>query len=78
MKIRKAKKQIKKCVGYMAANGYPVFNCVINPEYTGGSCAELDEDCYRFEIVYTRKRRGAPLVLDKVGYDLFMKIHCDI
>jgi hypothetical protein len=75
MKIRKAKKQIKKCLGFMSANGYPVFNCVTNSDYTGGSCAKLDEDCYRIEIEYTRKRYGAPMVIDSVGYKLFCKIH---
>lgn len=75
MKLRKVKKQIKKVVGYMAVNGYPVYNCVSNPEYTGGTCVELDEDCYRIEINYTRKRYGAPLLLTRKTYPIYRKIH---
>ena len=59
----------------MAANGLPVYNCVTNPEYTGGSCVELDEDCYRIEVVYTRKRYGAPLLLRKRYRKLYNIIH---
>ena len=75
MKKRIAKKQIKKVVGYMTANGYPVVNCVSNPEYTGGTCVELDEDCFRFEITYTRKRHGAPLLLRNRYHKLYNKVH---
>lgn len=63
MKVRKVKKQLKKQVGYMAVNGCPVYNFVTNPEYTGGSAMPLDEDCYSIEVEYTRKKRGAPLLL---------------
>ena len=74
MKKRIAKKQIKKVIGYMSANGFPVVNCVSNPKYTGGTCVERDEDCYRIEVVYTRKRRGAPLLLTK----RFSKIYHEV
>lgn len=63
MKKRIAKKKIKQVIGYMSANGFPVYNYVSNPEYTGGTCALTDEDCFRFEITYKRKRHGAPLHL---------------
>ena len=75
MKIRKVKKQIKKCIGFMAANGLNVYNCVTNPEYTGGSCAVLDEDCYSIEVVYTRKRYGAPLLLTGKMMSIYKKVH---
>ena len=45
----------------MNANGLKVANVVSNPEYTGGTCVETDEDCYRCEVTYTRKRYGSPL-----------------
>lgn len=73
MKRRLAKKQMKKVVGYMTANGLPVVNVVSNPEYTGGTCIELDEDCYRSEITYTRKRHGAPLLLRNRYHELYNK-----
>ena len=60
MKKRLVKKQMKKVVGYNV-NGEPVYNCVSNPEYTGGSTP--DEDYYRCEVRYTRKRHGAPLLI---------------
>ncbi len=75
MKIRKAKKQIKKVVGFMSANGLDVVNCVTNPEYTGGSCVELDEDCYKIELVYTRKRYGAPICPRDRHSDVFWGIY---
>lgn len=59
----------------MTANGYPVVNCVSNPEYTGGTCVELDEDCYRCEITYTRKRYGAPLLLRNRYHGIYAKVH---
>lgn len=60
MKKRLVKKQLKKLIGY-TINGEPVYNYVTYPGYTGGST--LDEDYYRCEIRYTRKRYGAPLLL---------------
>ena len=75
MKKRLVKKQIKKCIGYMAVCGLPVYNCVSNPEYTGGTCVDRDEDCYRCEVVYTRKRYGAPLLLRNRYYEMYCKIH---
>lgn len=75
MNKRKIKKQIKKVVGYMAACGEPVYNCVSNPEYTGGTCVARDEDCYSCEIIYTRKRYGAPLLLTNKMMPLYKKIH---
>lgn len=74
MKKRLAKKQIKKIVGAMKVNGLPVFNCVSNPEYTGGSCVGLDEDCYKCEIDYCRKYRR-PLLLTKRWSKLYSEIH---
>ena len=62
MKIRKAKKEIKKVIGFMAVDPFTsVVNVVTNREYDGGSCVERDEDCYRGEVIYTRKRYGAPI-----------------
>lgn len=78
MKIRKAKKQIKKVVGFMAANGCDVVNCVTNPDYTGGSCVERDEDCYKIEICYTRKRYGAPVCPKSKHSDIFWKIYYNV
>ena len=79
MKIRTAKKQIKKVIGFMTANGFDVVNVVTNPDYTGGSCVELDEDCYSVEITYTRKRYGAPLCVRnrhaKVFAEIYRKVH---
>ena len=60
MKKRLVKKQMKKLLGY-TINGEPVYNCVTYPEYNGGST--IDEDYYRCEIRYTRKRYGAPLLI---------------
>lgn len=76
MKKRIAKKQLKKMVGYMTVCGSPVYNFVTNPEYDGGSCIERDEDCYKCEITYTRKRRGAPLLLNKRWGKLYEEIYC--
>lgn len=79
MKRRIAKKQIKKVVGFMAINGLDVVNVVSNPDYLGGTCVELDEDCYRCEIIYTRKRYGAPLCVksrhERVFLDIYNKVH---
>ena len=75
MKKRLVKKQMKKVIGFMTANGGLVYNCVSNPEYNGGTCAERDEDCYRCEITYTRKRHGAPLVLRNRWQGMYDKIH---
>lgn len=79
MKRRIAKKQIKKVVGYMSVNGLDVVNVVSNPEYLGGTCVELDEDCYSIEVTYTRKRYGAPLCVKtkhkKVFLDIYNKVH---
>ena len=79
MKKRKAKKQIKKVVGFMTANGLAVVNVVSNQEYLGGSCVDRDEDCYRCEITYTRKRYGAPLCPkarhERVFLDIYNKVH---
>lgn len=75
MKKRQAKKQIKKCIGRLYANGLRVYNCVSNPVYTGGTCVEIDEDCYRFEIHYSRKRHGAPLLLRNRWLGLYNQIH---
>lgn len=75
MKKRLAKKQIKKLIGY-DVNGDPVYNCVSNPEYTGGtSVGNDDEDMYRFEVRYIRKRYGAPLLLRNRWSELYEKIH---
>lgn len=76
MKKRLAKKQIKKLIGY-DVNGDPVYNCVSNPEYTGGTCiSEIDdEDMYQFEVRYIRKRYGAPLLLRNRWSELYEKIH---
>ena len=63
MKKRQAKKQIKKIIGIMPCCGQAVYNFVSNPRYNGGSCIELDEDCCKSEIIYRRKRHGAPLLL---------------
>ena len=63
----------------MSVNGMDVVNVVSNSEYTGGSCVELDEDCYRIEITYTRKRYGAPLCVkakhEEVFLDIYNKAH---
>lgn len=79
MKKRIAKKQCKKVVGYMSANGLKVVNVVSNPDYLGGTCVETDEDCYRCEVTYTRKRYGAPLHVkakhEKVFLDIYNKVH---
>lgn len=79
MKKRIAKKQIKKVIGFMSSNGMDVVNVVSNPDYTGGSCVELDEDCYRIEITYTRKRYGAPLCVrnrhEEVFVEIYRKVH---
>jgi hypothetical protein len=79
MKRRIVKKQCKKVVGYMTANGLKVVNVVSNPDYLGGTCVEKDEDCYRFEITYTRKRYGAPLHVrarhEEVFLDIYNKVH---
>lgn len=75
MKKRLAKKQIKKLLGY-DLNGNPVYNCVSNPEYTGGTSIGIyDEDCYRFEVHYIRRRHGAPLLLRNRWSELFNQIH---
>jgi hypothetical protein len=79
MKRRVAKKQIKKVVGYMTVNGLFVVNVVSNNEYTGGTCLDLDEDCYKCEITYTRKRYGAPLCVrarhESVFVDIYDRVH---
>ena len=79
MKKRITKKQIKKVLGFMTANGLKVVNIVSNPEYTGGSCVEAEEDCYRCEITYTRKRYGAPLCVrtkhESVCLEIYNKVH---
>ena len=77
MKKRQAKKQIKKCIGRLYANGLRVYNCVSNPEYTGGTCTVLDEDCYRCEVHYFRNRHGAPLLLSSRWHGLFNQTHHD-
>jgi hypothetical protein len=74
MKKRLAKKQITKVIGYMAGNGFPVYNHVSNSEYNGGTCLPLEEDCYQFEITYTRKRHGAPLVLRNRWHNIYEKL----
>ena len=62
MTIRKAKKEIKKVIGFMAVDPFTtIVNVVTNREYDGGSCVERDEDCYSCEVIYTRKRYGAPI-----------------
>ena len=60
MKKRLVKKQMKKLLGF-TINNEPVYNCVSNPEYPGGSTPY--EDYYRCEVRYTRKRYGAPLLI---------------
>ena len=79
MKKRIAKKQIKKVVGFMSVNGLDVVNVVSNSDYLGGTCVELDEDCYKCEITYTRKRYGAPLHVrdrhESVFLDIYNKVH---
>jgi hypothetical protein len=60
MKKRLAKKQIKKVIGF-TLNGEEVMNFVTNADYNGGSTK--DEDYYRFEVSYIRKRYGKPLLL---------------
>lgn len=79
MKRRIVKKQCKKVVGFMKANGLKVVNVVSNPDYLGGTCVEKDEDCYKCEIIYTRKRYGAPLCVkakhEAVFLDIYNKIH---
>lgn len=63
----------------MSANGLKVVNVVSNPDYLGGTCVEKDEDCYRCEVTYTRKRYGAPLHVkakhEKVFLDIYNKVH---
>lgn len=77
MKRRKVKKQIKKVIGTF--QGLPVVNVVSNPDYLGGTCVERDEDCYRCEISYTRKRYGAPLHVraryERVFLDIYNKVY---
>ena len=75
MKRRLAKKQIKKTVGYMTANGFPVVNCVSNTKYTGGSCWMLDEDCYGCEVTYVRRKHGSPLFLRRRWADIYNTIY---
>lgn len=80
MKVRIAKKQIKKVLGYMSVDETTrVVNVVSNSEYTGGSCVERDEDCYRCEVTYTRKRYGAPLRPhvrhERVFLDIYNKVY---
>ena len=75
MNKRQIKKQMKKVVGYMAVCGHPVYNYVSNREYSGGTCAERDEDCFKFEVIYTRKRYGAPIVLKNRWIETFGNIH---
>ena len=80
MKRRIAKKQCKKVLGYMRVDkNTRVVNVVSNPEYLGGTCVERDEDCYRCEITYTRKRYGAPLCVkgkhEKVFLDIYNKLY---
>lgn len=75
MKKRLARKQIKKLLGY-DRNGSPVYNCVSNPSYTGGtSIGEEEEDCYKSEVRYIRKRHGAPLLLRNRYATLYNRIH---
>lgn len=77
MKRRKVKKQIKKVIGTF--QGLPVVNVVSNPDYLGGTCVERDEDCYRCEISYTRKRYGAPLHVrarhERIFLDIYNKVY---
>lgn len=75
MKRRIAKKQAKKVLGYMTVNGLKVVNVVSNPEYLGGTCVELDEDCYKCEVTYTRKRYGAPLCVRARHEAIFLDIY---
>lgn len=72
MKKRLVKKQMKKLVGYTIF-GEPVYNCVNNPEYTGGSTPT--EDYYKCEIHYIRKRHGAPLFLRNKWLALYMRVN---
>lgn len=79
MKKRIAKKQLKKIIGYKTVNGNYVVNIVSSPDYTGGTCVIDDEDCYKCEITYTRKRYGVPLCVkrrheDKL-YDIYNKVY---
>ena len=74
MKKRIAKKQMKKVLGIMAANDSIVVNCVSNSEYTGGTSIEREEDCYKSEIIYFRKRHGAPLLLKKRWNNLYQQV----
>lgn len=76
MKRRIAKKQIKKVIGYMNVdNNARVINVVSNKEYTGGTCVERNEDCYKCEITYTRKRYGAPLCPRTKHEEVFLEIY---
>lgn len=75
MKRRIVKKQCKKVIGFMTVNGFDVVNVVSNHDYLGGTCVELDEDCYRCEITYTRKRYGAPLCVKARHEEVFLEIY---
>ena len=80
MKRRIAKKQCKKVLGHLNVDkNTTIVNVVSNPEYLGGTCVERDEDCYKCEIVYTRKRYGAPLCVkarhEKVFLDIYNKLY---
>lgn len=56
-----------------------VVNVVSNSDYLGGTCVERDEDCYKCEITYTRKRYGAPLCVrtrhESVFIDIYNKVY---
>lgn len=66
------KKTDEKLLGF-TINNEPVYNCVSNPKYTGGSTPH--EDYYRFEIRYIRKRYGAPLFIKNRWASIAWKAH---
>ena len=76
MKRRITKKQCKKVLGHLNVDkNTTIVNVVSNPEYLGGTCVERDEDCYRCEVKYTRKRYGAPLHVKAKHEDVFLDIY---